>query len=220
MKRWTDFEQEQMDKAETASYVSHETSSIKSGRGARYRGTDSNYSAAYSTSYAASSAYDAASFIQAPPYTPSHMPPTNNSPQFPYAATSSPMHPPGSPSSAGLPQFSSPGGGMSPVPQMPLLMDYSAGGNNRNSYVSFGAAGGGSSSYVETESVTSSSVVGVLPSDEEILAEIRHILSTADLMAVTKKSVREQLSTIFKVDLSMKKEFIHRCIDSVLKGEI
>lgn len=207
-----------MDKAETASYISHETSSIKSGRGARYRGTDSNYSAVYaSSSYAASSAYD-----DAPPY-------TSSPHQLSYPNVSSPlMYPSGSPSSGGItPQFSSPGGGISPVPQMPLLMDYSSGGN-RNSYVSFGAAAGGGnggevgtpSSHMETESITSSSVVGVVPSDEEILAEIRQILSTADLMAVTKKSVREQLSRIFKVDLSMKKEYIHRCIDNVLKGAI
>lgn len=56
------------------------------------------------------------------------------------------------------------------------------------------------------------------PTDEEIMTEIRHILSTADLMTVTKKSVREQLARLFGVDLIEKKEFIHRCIDVILKG--
>ena len=58
------------------------------------------------------------------------------------------------------------------------------------------------------------------PSDEELLNEIRHILSTSDLMTITKKKVRQQLSTFFGVDLSSKKEYIHSCIDSILKGEL
>jgi chitin synthase len=58
------------------------------------------------------------------------------------------------------------------------------------------------------------------PSDDIILAEIRHILSTADLMTITKKIVREQLTKFFGVDISSKKQFIHKCIDSILKGEL
>nr|KAJ3417768.1 hypothetical protein HK105_000815 [Polyrhizophydium stewartii] len=59
-----------------------------------------------------------------------------------------------------------------------------------------------------------------LPTDDEILREIRHILATTDLMKVTKKSVSEQLSRYFGVDLSSEKEYIHRCIDGVLRGEL
>ncbi|KAJ8322906.1 hypothetical protein O5D80_008429 [Batrachochytrium dendrobatidis] len=58
------------------------------------------------------------------------------------------------------------------------------------------------------------------PNDEEILREVRHILATTDLMKVTKKSVREQLSQFFGHDLSSEKEYIHRCIDGVLRGEL
>ncbi|KAH9266768.1 hypothetical protein BASA84_001023 [Batrachochytrium salamandrivorans] len=58
------------------------------------------------------------------------------------------------------------------------------------------------------------------PNDEEILREVRHILATTDLMKVTKKSVREQLSQYFGYDLSGEKEYIHRCIDGVLRGEL
>ena len=58
------------------------------------------------------------------------------------------------------------------------------------------------------------------PTDEELLNEIRHILSTADLMQVTKKSVRDKLTTLFGVDVTPRKEYIHYCIDSVLKGEL
>ena len=58
------------------------------------------------------------------------------------------------------------------------------------------------------------------PSDDELLNEIRHILSTSDLMTITKKKVRQQVGDFFGVDLSSKKEYIHQCIDSILKGEL
>jgi chitin synthase len=58
------------------------------------------------------------------------------------------------------------------------------------------------------------------PSDEELLQEIRHILSTTDLMKITKKSVRDQLSRLFGIDVTPRKEYIHYCIDGVLKGEL
>lgn len=58
------------------------------------------------------------------------------------------------------------------------------------------------------------------PTDEQLLQEIRHILSTTDLMKITKKSVRERLTRLFGVDVSPRKEYIHSCIDSILKGEL
>ncbi|KAJ3287115.1 hypothetical protein HDU79_005969 [Rhizoclosmatium sp. JEL0117] len=69
-------------------------------------------------------------------------------------------------------------------------------------------------------SVMSASTSRSQPSDEQILAQIRQILSNADLMTVTRKSVREELTRVFAVDLSSRKEFIHNCIDGVLKGEL
>ena len=58
-----------------------------------------------------------------------------------------------------------------------------------------------------------------LPSDNEILAEIRNILTTADLMTLTKKQVRENLSVKFNgVDLKPKREYINQMIDKILKG--
>ncbi|KAI8920090.1 chitin synthase-domain-containing protein [Powellomyces hirtus] len=71
-----------------------------------------------------------------------------------------------------------------------------------------------------TYTATSDAAPRALPSDDEILRQVRHILSTADLMSVTKKSVREELGHYFGVDLGAKKEWIHRCIDGVLKGEL
>ena len=47
-----------------------------------------------------------------------------------------------------------------------------------------------------------------LPSDDTILAEIREILSTADLMTVTKKSIKMELERRFGVGLEGKKAYI------------
>ncbi|KAL1916705.1 uncharacterized protein VTP21DRAFT_5409 [Calcarisporiella thermophila] len=58
-----------------------------------------------------------------------------------------------------------------------------------------------------------------MPTDEEIVAEVQSILSTADLMSITKKQVREQLSARFGTDLTARKEFINKCIEQVLRGQ-
>lgn len=60
---------------------------------------------------------------------------------------------------------------------------------------------------------------GSMPSDDQLLTEIRNILATADLMTLTKKQVRESLSTRFGgIDLKPKREVINKMIDNVLKG--
>lgn len=59
-----------------------------------------------------------------------------------------------------------------------------------------------------------------IPSDDELLREIRHILSTSDLMTITKKKVRQKLSDFYGVNLASKKQYIHATIDSILKGEL
>ncbi|RCH97275.1 hypothetical protein CU097_000436, partial [Rhizopus azygosporus] len=58
------------------------------------------------------------------------------------------------------------------------------------------------------------------PSDDEILSEIRNILQTANLMSITKKQVREQLSAFFGYDMTPKKEFINTSIEYILKGQL
>jgi chitin synthase len=55
-----------------------------------------------------------------------------------------------------------------------------------------------------------------LPTDEEIYHEVHRILSTADLLTVTKRDVRQELSALFNVDLSLKKDWINECINQVL----
>lgn len=58
------------------------------------------------------------------------------------------------------------------------------------------------------------------PSNEEILAEVKRILSTADLTKVTKKQVREELSNIFGVSMASRKDYINACIENVLQGRM
>lgn len=48
-----------------------------------------------------------------------------------------------------------------------------------------------------------------LPSDDALLAEIREILRTADLMSVTKKSVKQELERRFGVNLDIKRSYIN-----------
>lgn len=88
--------------------------------------------------------------------------------------------------------------------------------SNRDSYMSFGTSVYNRNSWLST----SDSNIAVLPSDQEILDRVKVILASADLMTVTKKKVREELGVHFGVDLSAKRDFIHKCIDQVLKNEI
>ena len=55
-----------------------------------------------------------------------------------------------------------------------------------------------------------------IPSDDELVFEIKRILSTSDLMAITKKKVREELQVVFKTDLSFKRDFINAAIAEYL----
>lgn len=59
-----------------------------------------------------------------------------------------------------------------------------------------------------------------LPSDEAILSQIRKIIASADLFQITKKSLRADLEAYFGVDLSTKRGWINRCIDSILRGDV
>jgi len=61
---------------------------------------------------------------------------------------------------------------------------------------------------------------GVQPTDEELLFEVRRILSTANLMNITKKQVRDELSVWFKVDLSGRKGLINGYIEDILQGKL
>lgn len=97
---------------------------------------------------------------------------------------------------------------------------YGGGGSMVNGSVVGGVPMSGTGSSYGYNSSRMSVMPPRPPTDEEILAQIRRILSTADLMTVTRKSVREELARIFGMDLSGRKEFIHSCIDSILRGDM
>ncbi|KAJ5627136.1 Chitin synthase 8 [Penicillium herquei] len=57
-----------------------------------------------------------------------------------------------------------------------------------------------------------------LPSDDVLLAEIREILRTADLMTVTKKSIKQELERRFGVNLDLKRPYISSATEAVISG--
>ena len=59
-----------------------------------------------------------------------------------------------------------------------------------------------------------------MPSDDAILAEIRDILRTADLMQVTKKSVKLELEKRFGVSMAGKRAYIGSATEAVLSGQL
>jgi chitin synthase len=59
-----------------------------------------------------------------------------------------------------------------------------------------------------------------LPSDDAILAEIREILRTADLMTITKKAVKVELEKRFGVNLDAKRPYINSATEAVLSGQL
>ena len=58
-----------------------------------------------------------------------------------------------------------------------------------------------------------------LPSDDAILAEIRDILASSDLMTITKKQIKTELEKRFGMDLTLKKQFIGNAVESLLVGQ-
>jgi chitin synthase len=59
-----------------------------------------------------------------------------------------------------------------------------------------------------------------LPSDDALLAEIRDILKTADLMTVTKKSIKQELERRFGVPLDAKRPYINSATEALLTGQL
>ncbi|CAL5868156.1 uncharacterized protein PFLUO_LOCUS2380 [Penicillium psychrofluorescens] len=57
-----------------------------------------------------------------------------------------------------------------------------------------------------------------LPADDALLAEIREILRTADLMTVTKKSIKQELERRFGVNLDARRPYINSATEAVLSG--
>jgi len=59
-----------------------------------------------------------------------------------------------------------------------------------------------------------------LPSDDAIVAEIKDILRTADLMNVTKKSIKRELEARFGVSLDAKRVYVNTATEAVLSGQL
>ncbi|KAI8379313.1 chitin synthase-domain-containing protein [Radiomyces spectabilis] len=59
----------------------------------------------------------------------------------------------------------------------------------------------------------------MLPEDEDLEREIYRIMTNANLMTLTKKQVRDQLSVLFGVDVTIKKGFINATIDRILAND-
>ena len=59
-----------------------------------------------------------------------------------------------------------------------------------------------------------------MPSDDAILAEIREILRTADLMTVTKKSIKAELERRFGVPMDGRRQYIGSATEAILSGQL
>ena len=59
-----------------------------------------------------------------------------------------------------------------------------------------------------------------LPSDEQLMAKIKTMLESADLMSVTKKDVKLHLEKVFGVPLDVRREYINQCTEAVLSGRL
>jgi len=55
--------------------------------------------------------------------------------------------------------------------------------------------------------------------DKDIMIEVERFIRTADLMTVTKKKVRQEVSKRLGVDLSNRKEFVDQCIENALNNQ-
>ncbi|KAI9251371.1 chitin synthase-domain-containing protein [Phascolomyces articulosus] len=97
-----------------------------------------------------------------------------------------------------------------PLAAPPMMPSFSI--DNRS--IKYNNSGMLAPSSVYSESIAGSGRSG--PSDEDIRREVHRITATSDLMVMTKKQVREQLSRIFGMDMSYKKEFINHCIEEAL----
>ncbi|KAI9829330.1 MAG: hypothetical protein M1819_006393 [Sarea resinae] len=59
-----------------------------------------------------------------------------------------------------------------------------------------------------------------MPSDDAILMEIREILKTADLMTVTKKSIKMELERRFGMSLDARRAYIGSATEAILSGQL
>ncbi|KAB5572417.1 glycosyltransferase family 2 protein [Coniochaeta sp. 2T2.1] len=112
---------------------------------------------------------------------------------------------------------------VSQIPPMPVnasRLSFAAteqlGGNNRMSQFGGSQFFGQNGSQQELEMAN----LAGLPSDDALLAEIREILRTADLMTVTKKGIKLELERRFGVGLDSKRAYINNATEALLSGQL
>ena len=219
MRKWEDYEVDRMEKAadddvqSEASYHSHKSGASKSHKLAAGLATQGS-------AYAAS-AYGGGSISA------HQLPVTGGGPGSVYmAAAPAQMSMYGGsvimPMAPGM-SVNGGGGSIYGAPSAPIA--YSVGHHHPGSVASAGwapslAANGATGMVSPLPQTIAAPIRGQQPTDAQLLAQIQSFLATADLMTVTRKSVREELARVFGVDLSARKEFIHSSIDKVLKNEI
>jgi len=77
----------------------------------------------------------------------------------------------------------------------------------------------GGSQFFDNQELEMANLAG-LPSDDAILAEIREILKTANLMTVTKKSIKTELEKRFGVQLDARRAYINSATEALLSGQL
>ncbi|KAI4602331.1 hypothetical protein KJ359_009572 [Pestalotiopsis sp. 9143b] len=78
---------------------------------------------------------------------------------------------------------------------------------------------GGSQFFNNPQEMEMANLSGV-PSDDALLAEIREILRTADLMTVTKKGIKQELERRFNVPLESRRAYINNATEALLSGQL
>ncbi|EON97670.1 putative chitin synthase 8 protein [Phaeoacremonium minimum UCRPA7] len=79
---------------------------------------------------------------------------------------------------------------------------------------------GGSQFFGNSQQELEMANLAGLPSDDALLAEIREILRTADLMTVTKKGVKQELERRFGVPLDARRAYINSATEALLSGQL
>ncbi|KAI1501023.1 class V chitin synthase [Biscogniauxia marginata] len=78
----------------------------------------------------------------------------------------------------------------------------------------------GGSQFLGHQNEMEMSNLAGMPSDDALLAEIREILRTADLMTVTKKGIKQELERRFNVPLDTKRAYINSATEALLSGQL
>ncbi|KAH7137132.1 family 2 glycosyltransferase [Dactylonectria estremocensis] len=114
-------------------------------------------------------------------------------------------------------QASRPGSTAGFAPQMHPMADRN--NMSRMSYARSDVPGNRMSQFGGSQFFSPEDMVG-LPSDDALLAEIRDILKTADLMTVTKKGIKQELEKRFGVPLDAKRAYINSATEALLSGQL